>query len=76
MNHQRVLLTILMVAQMLASTSESLGVAKMALTVHDVTSVHTRKDQKIMEKSWKMMENHGYNNHGICWPFYGEITFK
>jgi hypothetical protein len=44
MNHQRALLTIRMVAQMLASTSESLGVAKMALIVHDVTSVHMRKE--------------------------------
>ena len=29
-----------------------------------------------MLDSWKIMENHGHNNYGICWPFYGEIIFK
>ena len=27
-------------------------------------------------KSWKIMENHGHNNYGIFWLFYGEIIFK
>ena len=27
-------------------------------------------------KPRKKNENHGYNNYGICWQFYGEIKFK
>ena len=32
--------------------------------------------EKIMGKSWKIMENHGHNNYGIFWPFYGDFRFK
>ena len=28
------------------------------------------------EKSWIIMENHGHNNYGYFWQFYGEIIFK
>ncbi len=27
-------------------------------------------------KSWKIIENHGHNNYGHFWSFYGEIIFK
>ena len=28
------------------------------------------------QKSWKIMENHGHNDYGHFWQFYGEIIFK
>ena len=27
-------------------------------------------------KSWKIMENHGFNNYCIFWHFYGDFIFK
>ena len=34
------------------------------------------KSWKIIEKSWKIMENHGHNDSGVFWQLYGEIIFK
>ena len=37
------------------------------------SNFQTRKRSNI---TWKIIENHGHNDYGIFWQFYGEIIFK
>ena len=42
----------------------------------EVSRSSLKISMEIIENHRKIMGNHGYNNYGIFWPFYGESKFE